>query len=167
MSDFLPNPPLPDLRMGDVLLYSPSDLVGYLISLKTWTLLSHAEVYIGGGRCIGARIEGVAFYTERVDKYLRFIRRPFMPEGKQFDAVAAYKAVSDTIGKPYDVSAFWAFFNPWEKHRKVGRICSVVTTAYLEGGGCQVFNPEVSPDDISPAQLWQTPSLSTIWERKS
>ena len=33
-----------DLRPGDILFYSPSDLVGVLIAIKTWTWLSHVNM---------------------------------------------------------------------------------------------------------------------------
>jgi hypothetical protein len=151
------------LKVGDVLFYTPSDLVGYIIGIKTWTWLSHVEVYIGGGKAIGARIGGVNIYDLRIDKHLRYVRRPLMNGNGPFDAMKAFSAVADTLGRPYNIGAFESFFNPWSKSRHSNRICSTNVTAYLRGGGCEPFNPDLDPDDISPAQLWQTPHLETIW----
>jgi len=153
--------PPDNLLPGDILLYKPSDLMGILIAVKTWAWLSHVECYVGGGRVIAARIQGVNVYAERVDKYLVAVRRP---KTSDFDIGGAWKAIESMMGKPYEVSAFWEFFNPMIHRYRASRICSSVATAWLRGGGCQPFNPEFEDSDASPAQLWQTPELDTIWE---
>ena len=152
-----------DLRGGDILLYKPSDLVGVLIAIKTWTWLSHVECYLGGGRSLAARIQGVNVYTERVDKYLVAVRRPKV---QPFDLGKAWAAVAPMIGQPYQVAGFWEFFDPFMHRYHASRICSSVATQWLRGGGCEPFNPEFDDADASPAQLWQTPELDTIWEAK-
>lgn len=152
-----------DLRPGDILLFKPSDLVGVFIALKTWTWLSHAECYVGGGKVIAARIQGVNIYAERIDKYLAYVRRPRVA---QFNEVGAWNAVRDMIGKPYDVSAFWEFFDPFAHRLHASRICSSVATAWLRGGGCEPFSEETEDSDVAPAQLLQTPELETIWTAK-
>lgn len=150
---------LPDLLPGDVLFYSPSELVGLLIAVKTWTWLSHVEaVWDSDGKVISARIEGVNIYPIRVDKHLVCIRRPH-----SFDMAKGDDAIKPLIGRDYEIPALERFFNPWSKRRHVARICSSVVTAYLRGGGIEPFNPAVSADQIAPAQLWQTPVLNTIW----
>lgn len=157
-------PPV-ELQPGDILLYSPSSLVGWLIAIKTWTMLSHVECYIGGGRVIAARLEGVNTYRERIDKYLSYVRRPTMPAGVVFDSAGAWNAVHQMLGTDYDIGAFEEFFNPWCKHRHASRVCSTVASKWLRGGGCQPFNPDISDDDISPAQLLQTGLLITVWKK--
>lgn len=154
-----------ELQVGDVLLYSPSDWIGWVIAVKTWTLLSHSEVYCGKGMVYAARSGGVDLYKERLDKYLRFVRRPLMPAGKNFDADAAFEAVRQSLGAPYEFSALASFFMPWLHRHRATMICSSRVTFYLRAGGCEPFNPEVDADDVSPAQLWQTPNLTTIWSR--
>jgi len=165
---FQPYPPLPELEVGDVLLYAPAwwNLVPVIIAIKTWTWLSHSESYAGRGRSYGARITGVNVYETRVDKYLRCIRRPVMPAGKRFDENAAWLAIAPMLGKPYQVSGFAAFFAPWCRARHASRICSVLTAYHLRGGGCVPFNPDLEEADIAPAQLYQTAGLETIWERR-
>jgi hypothetical protein len=166
-SHFQPCPPLPKLEPGDTFLYRPTELIGAIIALKTWTWLSHCEVYIGDGMSLAARIQGVNLYPTRIDRSLRFIRRPWLVRGRGFDANAAYNAASHLFSRRYDISSFEAFFNPWSKNRHSNRVCSTLTAAYLRGGGCLPFNPDLDQDDISPAQLWQTPALITIWQSKA
>lgn len=156
-----------DLQGGDVLLYAPTDWVGWLIAIKTWTMLSHVEVYAGAGKVIAARPRGVDFYTERLDYSLRYIRRPVIGPGMQFDLKGGLAAVHGMLGKPYEVAGLLRFYLPWHNRHKATRICSSVATVFLRGGGCEPFNPELNPDDVSPAQLWQTPELTTIWSRKN
>lgn len=139
--------------------------MGWIIAIKTWTLLSHVECYEGRGRVIAARLEGVNVYEQRIDKYLSFVRRPVM-DGRQFDVSGAWAAVQKYIGTPYDIGAFEGFINPWCKHRHASRVCSTIAAMWLRGGGCEPFNPDMSANDASPAQFWQTPMLSTIWSRK-
>lgn len=156
-------PGLISLEPGDVLFYSPSDLIGWIIAVKTWTKISHVEAYIGSGRCISARPQGVNVFGERIDKCLCCVRRPLMT--KQFETRKAWEAVFPFLGKPYGWTSFEEFFNPWCRHRHASRICSSIVTTYLRGGGCEPFNPDLSADDVSPAQLWQSPNLITIWEK--
>jgi len=165
---FQPYPPLPELEIGDVLLYAPAwhNAVGLIIAVKTWTALSHAESYAGRGLSYGARIEGVDVWPVRIDRYLRYIRRPVLPPGRVFDEDAAWRAIAPMLGKPYQVSGFGAFFAPWSRARRASRICSVLSAYHLRGGGCEVFNPDLEEADVAPAQLYQTPGLRTIWERK-
>lgn len=153
-----------ELQSGDVLLYRPSSLIGLLICIKSWTMLSHSEIYYGQGKVIAARQSGVDIYDERIDKHLRFVRRPVLSPGKQFDVAGAYKAVQPMLGKAYEIRALFDFYLPWKRHYHANRICSSVVTVALRGGGVEPFNPKVDADDIAPAQLWQTPELTTVWE---
>lgn len=153
------------LEAGDVLLYSPTDFMGILIAIKTWTWLSHVETYLGNGRVIAARPSGVDLYEERIDRSLRFIRRPIMAPGVQFNTDGAMQAVKSFLGQPYEIAGLFSFYLPLMNRHRATRICSSVATVFLRAGGCQLFNPELCPDDVSPAQLWQTNDLLTIWDR--
>ena len=148
-----------ELMVGDVLFYKPSSLVGYAIAVKTWTFLSHVEGYCGGARVIAARPEGVNIYKERIDKYLVCVRRPMK---QPFDLGAAWNSIHELMG-PYETAGFLAFFSPLAKHKEATRICSSLITRWLRGGGCEPFNPAMQAADVSPAQLWQSPELNTVW----
>jgi len=149
---------IPDLLPGDVLFYSPSELVGLLIAIKTWTWLAHVESVWRDDDVVAARINGVNIYSARVDKHLVCIRRPH-----SFNVKNGHEAIRPFLGTPYEISALERFFNPWSKHRKASRICSSIVTLYLRGGGIEPFNSRVDADEIAPAQLWQTGVLETIW----
>ena len=150
-----------DLRPGDVLLYAPSDLLGVAIAIKCWTWLSHVECCIGNGQVIAARIQGVDIYRERIDEYLVCVRRPF----KQFNLVGAIAAVKPMMFQKYEVSGLFEFFAPLRHKAHATRICSSVATVFLRGGGVEPFNPNVAPEDVAPAQLYQTAELNTVWTR--
>jgi len=150
-----------ELIPGDVLFYRPSSLLGWAIALKTWFPISHVEGYAGGGRVIAAREEGVNIYTERIDQYLVAVRRP-MPQ--PFDLGAAWMSIKDLMG-PYESTGFVTFFAPLMKHKEATRICSSLITRWLRGGGCAPFNESVQAADVSPAMLWQSPALETVWEK--
>jgi len=50
-----------ELQPGDLLLYPPTSLMGWLIAWKTWSRppISHVEVYLGNGQSAAARGDGV------------------------------------------------------------------------------------------------------------
>ena len=43
------------LLPGDVMLYRPSGVFGWLIRVKTWHPISHVEVHCGGGQSFASR----------------------------------------------------------------------------------------------------------------
>src|ERR1035441_7416139 len=67
------------------------------------------------------------------------------------------------VGRGNEVGGFCDFFLPLAHSRHVHRICSVVATAWLRGGGVQPFNPLFDCDHVSPVDLWETPALNTVW----
>lgn len=154
-----------ELHAGDLLMYSPTDWIGWLIAIKTWTLLSHVECYCGNGRVVAARPAGVDLYDERIDESLRYVRRPVIGPGKQFDIQGAMVAMKSFLGKPYQISGLFRFYLPWHHRHKATRICSSVATVFLRAGGCEPFNPSIKADDVAPSMLLQTNDLCTVWER--
>lgn len=156
-----------ELQAGDVLLYSPTDWIGWLICIKTWTALSHAEVYCGNGRCVAARSHGVDVYQERIDDSLRYVRRPVMPVNTRFNIRKAMESVKPMLGRPYEVGGLFYFYLPWMRRHKATLICSSVVTVFVKAGGCDLFSPDIDPHDIAPAQLLQTNDLLTIYDRET
>lgn len=154
-----------ELQPGDILLYSPTDWIGWIIAVKTWTALSHVECYLGNGKVFAARPEGVRIFKERIDTSLRYVRRPVLGPGQQFDLAGAMASVSDMMGKDYQESGLFRFYKPWHTRHQATRICSSAATVWLRGGGCEPFNPTVTADDVAPSMLLQTNDLLTVWER--
>jgi len=151
----------PVLLAGDVLLYRASSLAGYLVCIKTGSLFSHAEVAVSGDRAVAARLSGTDIYRVDMSGYLWCVRRPW----KAIDATEALRAVADDLGKPYPLSDFFYFFDPWLKHRYILRFCSVIVAHFLRAGGVCLFNPAQDLNLVTPDDLWKTPSLVTIWKR--
>ncbi|MEI6376325.1 MAG: hypothetical protein WCO97_03945 [bacterium] len=151
----------PVLLPGDVLLYSASSLLGYLVCVKTGSLFSHAEVAVSGHTTVGARLSGTDIYGVDMSGHLRCVRRPW----KAINAIEALRAVADDVGKPYPLGEFFYFFDPWLKHRYILRFCSVIVAHFLTAGGVCLFNPAQDLNLVTPDDLWKTPSLVTIWKR--
>lgn len=150
----------PDLlQPGDTILYSPSDLIGVIIAVKTWAWISHAELYIGNGQSIGARIEGVNIYPLRNDKHSAYILRPT----ESFElAKALFWFGTHAQGDGYDVAGLFEFFGlsiPNSRHE----FCSMLVAMVYNAGGFFPFNKDYPPRRISPAQFLQTPLMTTIW----
>lgn len=151
----------PDLLPGDVLLYSASTLAGYLVCMKTGGLFSHAEVAVSAHKTVAARLTGTDIYGVDMSGHLRCVRRPW----NAINAVEALRAVADDMDKPYPLSDFFYFFDPWLKHRYILRFCSVIVAHFLTAGGVCLFNPEQDLNLVTPDDLWKTPNLVTIWKR--
>jgi hypothetical protein len=125
-------PPIP-LIPGDILTYSPSDLSGRLIALKTWHNVSHVETYIGDGKSIASRFpEGIGTYDIRLE-HLRGIFRPQW----NWDRENVLHWHNPRIGEPYDWVTLFTFLgfrerNPYDK----GMICSehAAWSALASGG---------------------------------
>ena len=82
-----------DLRPGDIMLYRPKGVIGWLIASRTWSNWAHVEVYIGGGWAAASRDGvGVGRYLVRWAQLGRVLR-PVQPVDietglRWFDAVA-------------------------------------------------------------------------------
>lgn len=67
---------LRQLKAGDVLLYKPKGIFGWLIWLKTWHPIAHVECYVGDGFAVASRDGiGVGKYPLRTSE-LAVICRP-------------------------------------------------------------------------------------------
>lgn len=67
-------PQFPELRPGDLLLYGGGSLAAWLIQFRTWSDVSHVEIYLGGGRSLASRAAGVDIYPLRVLNLRRVLR---------------------------------------------------------------------------------------------
>lgn len=153
-----------ELQIGDILLYKPTDWIGWMICCKTWSMVCHVECYCGNGKVVAARPGGVDIYPERIDRSLRYVRRPVIGPGARFNISGAMNCIHHMLGKSYQVSGLFKFYLPWHHRHKATRICSSVATVWLRGGGCEPFNPSIPADDVAPSMLLQTNDLATVWE---
>lgn len=134
------------IRAGDVLLYRPAkgSLIGRLITIKTWSPYSHAEVVIGNGRTISARSEGVHEFPMDWNRLGRIVR-PTVP----VDVDAAMRWFHDKAeGQRYDWFGLFRFFTIG-KQSLTKQFCSEVVTRWLRAGGVDPF-PGQDADLVPP-----------------
>jgi hypothetical protein len=74
------------LKPGDVLLYKPKGLFGWLIRVKTWHKIAHVECYVGDGLSVASRDgKGVGKYPLRSSE-LAVVCRPKPGDCAQLEA---------------------------------------------------------------------------------
>lgn len=145
-----------DLRPGDVMLYKPSGLYGWIIKVKTWHSISHVEVYHGGGISAASRDgKGVNFYPVRLDG-LAYVLRPTIP----FDKAKADAFVSSMLGTPYGWLDLLDFVGI--SVDKKGIVCSPFATLDLRAAGIPVFNDEPA-NLIAPFEFLDSEHLQEIY----
>lgn len=152
---------LPDLVPGDVLLYRGTGWVSQAIRIKTWSDVSHAELYVGEGRTVTARLKGGADYFRVTDRDLAYIYRPHHtwaadPALAQFDQAMR--------GQKYDLLGLLLSFYAVRQGRDNRRaFCSEVVTRVLRWGHVEPFAIDFDADAVAPAQFKQTPALWRIY----
>lgn len=151
----------PNLRPGDVLLYSGGGLFSRLIQMKTWSRYSHCEVYDGDGFSMASRDGiGVGRYFLRIDG-LRVILRPL----PKFDADAAREWFACVNGQPYDWFGLLSFFSAKRQGRRKWKMfCSEFAVRYLRAGGVEPFNKAADADGIAPGELLKSSTLIVVWK---
>ena len=143
-----------DLRPGDVLLYTPKGWLswGTLICIKTFSTVSHSEIYVGSGMTIAAReTAGVSTYTLMEDR-LKYIVRP--PRQPNMDTMLKWHR--SVKGAGYDYWGLLSFYNigHGDQHRY---ICSEHTTLACRAGGVEFFRPDVEAQKVCPGMFLTSP----------
>jgi len=144
-----------NLLPGDVLLYKPKGLYGWLIRVKTWHPIAHVEIDMGDGMSAASRDgKGPGYYPNRFTD-LAYVLRPRVP----FDLAAAKRYVDSTIGLPYGWADLLNFIGVTIDAR--GIVCSPFATEVLRAGGVPVFNSERS-NLIAPFQFLDSELLQDV-----
>lgn len=140
------------LLPGDVLLFRPDNVVGWVTTLKTWHRVGHCEAYIGHGTVVTSKVpHGTRYYSMSNEVRLFKVLRPIEP----LDLAAGLRWFDAYPKRPYgwlDLAAFVAL--PWDGP---GEICSAVVTMFLRACGLDPFDGEPARDiapysfDLSPA----------------
>lgn len=134
------------LKPGDILLYRPASVFGWLITVKTWHRISHVEVYDGVGQSWASRDGlGVARYPLRISQ-LAYVLRPQVP----LDLAAARQWATTMAGTPYGWLDLANFVNVPVRSR--GIVCSPFVTSFERAAGWHIF-PEDPPEKIAPFQF--------------
>ena len=155
-------PPVP-IESGDVLLYAGHGLLSWLIKVKTWSDVSHAELANSGASAFASR-DGTGVRTYAIDLSpgrLYAVLRPVAPLA--MDGVRAFH--SRCLGQRYDVWGLFRFFTIGrQSHDK--QFCSEYVVRLLRSGGLEPFTPQTDADLVAPGQFLMSPMLSLIWRRE-
>jgi hypothetical protein len=159
------------LKPGDTLLYFQQSAFDWLVALKTWNFVAHCEIYVGSGQSVASRQGGVNLYPLRLDG-LAYIRRPIMP----FDFSSAMNWFSVPYnprtgrgieGQKYDYLGLLCFTLAVRQGSPHRMFCSEFATRWYRRAGLYVVAQDYDADRVAPAQLLQSPSLRTVWTRKT
>jgi hypothetical protein len=150
----------PELQPGDILLYGGGDLVSRLIQFRTWSDVSHIEIYVGDGRSVASRNGiGVGKYPLRVQG----LRRVYRPLGANFDLAAAMRWFEKVNGTKYgwaDLLRFYLIDVPTK-----GLICSEFGDLFFRNGRLPLFNTNYPEGAVCPGDFEKISDLllRQIW----
>jgi hypothetical protein len=144
------------LKPGDVLLYLPKGLFGWIIFSRTWHRVGHCECYIGNGFSVASRDgKGVNVYPLRTAE-LATVCRPRVP----FDLEAGLRWFkAEAQGLPYGWLDLLNFTALSVDHR--GMICSTFLALFCRACGYDPFQPDEPATKIAPFQF----GLSPVYEK--
>ena len=162
-------PPI-ELQPCDVLLYWTPCLVDWIIAIKTWSDVGHAEIYWGDGMSAAARSSGVNLFPFRREG-LRYILRPL----DYPDITSARRWFADGIqGQGYDWIGLLGFDWPWNhplrsvnNYERTRMFCSFLVTAFLRAAKTRPFNPKWPSNKVPPGMLKSSATLRMVWSDRS
>ena len=132
----------PELEPGDILLYG-GGFIGALIQFRTWSDVSHVEVYVGNGLTVSSRAEGPDVYTLRVAG-LRRVIRPLA--SLNFEAGLKWLRKVDHLPYGYaDLLRFYLINIPTR-----GLICSEMADLFFQACGLPLFNTQYPEGAVCP-----------------
>lgn len=155
------------LIAGDCLLYRRTPFTrspvgwffGFVINRKTWSKFCHVEVYDGEGKSLASRDgKGVGRYPLRLSE-LAEVRRP---SALNFSHEIGARWFNKVEGQKYDWKGLLCFTLAVKQGALDRMFCSEFATRFYRAAGLELFNPDDDADKISPAQLHQTPNLTTV-----
>lgn len=149
---------LPPLHAGDILLSESYGLIGAWIRVKTWSDVSHAEVYIGNGRTFSSRFEGVNEYDFDPEG-LRYVLRPY----RRYNNEAAARWRATVCGQGYDWLGVTVFYYAALRSDPNRQICSEACTRDARHGGVEPFAPSYDADRVAPADFKKSPAYRLVW----
>lgn len=154
----LPNDLFDWLRPGDALLYRHGGFVPWLIRTKTWSPVSHIEVYAGDKESYAARNDGVKRYPfDTCGCYM--IRRPKW-DYDQAKADAFFEAVLN--GQRYDTFGLLRFFR-LKKESTNKQQCGEMSVRLYRASNGMPFDPVYPADLVSPGMFLSSPLFEDLW----
>lgn len=150
----------PNLHAGDCLLYSGRSLWSWTIKLKTWSPVSHSEVYLGDGETITSREgRGVARYPLTLT-HLAYVLRPTEP----LDLSAGLAWFATVAGQPYGYWQALRFFR-LGKEDTTRQMCSPCCTRFYRACGFHPFAGRYDASLVSPGMFLASPHFDEVWRR--
>ena len=152
----------PELRAGDVLVYTGNSFFDWIIRLKRGSYCCHVEVFVGGGMSVAARNwpKGVGKYPVRWDGLYR-VYRPMKPLNIDAGMKWFYAKAN---GKPYDVLGLLCFTWAQAHGIKDRFFCSELARDFLVASDFDPFNPDFSSDHCAPDHFGTSAVLETVWK---
>jgi hypothetical protein len=157
----------PELEPGDILLYGGNGLVDRLIQFRTWSDVSHIEIYVGEGRSVASRNGiGVGKYPLRIAGLRRVYRIKLFAGFAQFDfnkSMAWFATVDGTGYGWFDLARFYLINIPTKK-----LICSEFADLFFRNGGLPLFNTNYPEGAVCPGDYEKISDLlvNEIWTWK-
>lgn len=148
------------LKPGDTLLYTSHwSLIAWAIRVKTWSTVSHIEVYIGDNSSISARANGSKVFAFE-SKNLREVWRP----KEAFNLEDAMKWFYEKAeGQKYDWLGLFRFFTIGKQSTKK-QFCSELATRFYRNGSFEPFNKTVDADLVSPGMFKTSARMELVWK---
>ena len=147
------------IQAGDCLLYRPSTIFGWIIAIKTWTKISHLEIYDGAGESVAARDGiGVGKYPLRLDHLARVLR----PKS-DLNVGSADQWFLNVNGLGYDYWGLLIFALARRKGAADKMFCSEFAVNWYEAAGFKPFSNQYAADRIAPAQFLQSTEFTEVW----
>jgi hypothetical protein len=147
------------LQPGDALLYRPTSPFGWGIAIKTYTWISHIEVYKGNGWTVASRDgKGVDEYELR-DTDVARVLRPTVP----CDMAAALRYFRTVQGEKYDFKAILCFLFLSRSGEGNRQICSEFAANFYRHGRLTAFSQHWPADRTAPADFVKSPAFTEIY----
>ena len=146
---------------GDCLLYQGSSLFSWLIRVKTWSYISHVEVFIGNERALASRDgEGVSNYHLRLEGLVEVLRPT-----DAFDLDAGIAWYGTVKGRPYDWRQLFTFLKAGRRQleNEEAFFCSEFANAFYRKCGLFAFSRTYPSTAVAPGMFRASPHFEVVW----
>ncbi len=155
---------LGELKPGDHLLYERQGFAAWVIKKKTVSPFTHIEIFIGNGKTIGARNDGVHRYDLDLTNCTTVLR----PAG-HYDLDAALTWFdAEAEGQGYDwiglYLSFWA--QTWGRQNDK-MFCSELALRFDRAAGFEPFTPAFDADACAPGDFPKSGKFVRLAVKKS
>ncbi|HAM41650.1 MAG TPA: hypothetical protein DCP69_10025 [Candidatus Omnitrophica bacterium] len=151
----------PELHPGDLLLFDRrGSVVNWWIRVKTWSDVSHCEVYVGDGWTWASRNgEGVNEYPVDTSG----LRRVLRPDA-ELDWPAGREWFVTVRGQGYDYLGLLAFYYArWQGRESPRMFCSEFATRLYRALGLEPFRADTDADGVAPSSFDYSPRFAVTW----